>query len=115
MLKHRLLTVSLVFLFSLGGLLNVFAHCVLENDLPIKTNGPIPASISCLHNQGYVFLAQVGQREKTINFLKIEKRAVYIYDKALLPEETFHLTILRSPASFLASVPVYQLKNVYRI
>jgi len=115
MLKNRLLIISLVFFFSLGGLLNAFAHCLLDNDLPTKISGQIPVSVSCLDKQEHPFLAQVTQRDKRIHFSKIEKRAAYIYDKALLPEETFHLAILRPPASILVSVPIYQLKNVYRV
>jgi len=116
-LKHRLLILSLVFLFSLGGLLNAFAHCLLEVDFPAKISGHIPFSISCLGNQEDPFLSQVDQREKRSHFSKIEKRLADIYDKALLSRETFHLTALRSPVSILVSlsVPIYQLKNVYRI
>jgi hypothetical protein len=116
-LRHRFLIVSLVFLLSLGGLLNAFAHCLLENDLPTKSHGQIPASISCLDNQDHPFLAQVDQRDKRIYFSKAEKRPADIHHKALLPGETFYLTRLRPPVSILVSlsVPIYQFKNVYRI
>jgi hypothetical protein len=116
-LKHRFLIVSLIFLFSLGGLLNTFAHCLLEKDLPTKSSDHIPSSITCLDHQEHPFLAQVGQRDKRIHFLKIENRPAVICHKALLSGGTFHLTALRSPASILfsSSVPIYQVKNVYRI
>jgi len=105
----------LVFLFSLGGFLNAFAYCLLENDLPTKITGQIPVSISCLDNQDHPFLAQVPQRDKRTHFSKIEKRPTDIYQKALLPEGNSHLTSWRFPTSILVSVPIYQLKNVYRI
>jgi len=109
--------IFLIFFFSLGGLLNAFAHCLLENDLPTKIGTQIPVSISCLDNQEHTFLTQVDQREKRIHFSKIDKRLANIYDKALSPGENFNLTVLRSPASILfsLSVPIYQVKNVYRI
>ena len=115
MLKNWFLIVSLVFFFSLGGLLNAVGHCFLDNDLPTQNIGPIPVSISCLDKQEHPFLAQVPQRDKRIHFSKIEKRPTDIYQKALLPQGNSHLTPLPSSASILVSVPVYQLKNVYRI
>jgi len=113
--KHRFLIISLACLFSLAALLNAVGHCFLDNDLPTKNTGQIPVSISCLDNQGHPFLAQVTQRDKRIHFSKIEKRPTDIYQKALVPEGNAHLTSWRSPASILVSVPIYQLKNVYRI
>ena len=115
MLKNWFLIVSLVFFFSLGGLLNAVGHCFLDNDLPTQNIGPIRVSISCLDNQEHPFLAQVTQRDKRVHFSKIEKRPTDIYQKALVPEGNAHLTSWRSPASILVSVPIYQLKNVYRV
>jgi len=115
MLKNRLLIISLVFFFSLGGFLNAVGHCFLDNDLPTQNIGPIRVSISCLDNQDHPFLAQVPQRDKRTHFSKIEKRPTDIYQKALLPEGNSHLTSWRFPTSILVSVPIYQLKNVYRI
>jgi len=116
-LTHRHLIASLVFVWSLGGILNAFAHCLLENDLPTKISGQIPVSISCLHKQGHPFLAQITQRDKRIHFSNIGKRPADIYHKDLLPEGAFHFTPFPSSASILVSlsVPIYQLKNVYRI
>ena len=116
-LRHPLLIASLVFLFSLGGILNAFAHCPLEHDLPIKISGQIPVSISCLDNQEHLFLTQRDQREKRISFPRIDKRLTDIYDEAVLPGKTLHLTRLQFSASILVplSVPIYQAKNVYRI
>jgi hypothetical protein len=114
-LTHRYLIASLVFVWSLGGILNAFAHCRLENHLPAKTSVQIPVSISCLDNQDHPFLAQVIQRDKKIHFSKIEKRPTDIYHTDLLPEGAFHLTPFPSSASILVSVPIYQLKNVYRV
>jgi len=117
MLKNWFLIISLVFSFSLGGLFNAVGHCFLDNDLPTQNIGPIRVSISCLDNQEHPFLAQVTQRDKRIHFSKIEKRPTDIYQKALLPGGAFHLTPFPSSASILVSlsVPLYQLKNVYRI
>jgi len=116
-LTHRYLIAALVFLFSLGGFLNAFAHCLLENDLPTNISGQTPVSVSCLDNRGHPFLAQVDQRDKRIHFSKIEKRPSDINQKASLPKETFYLARARSLASSLvpSPVPIYQLKNVYRI
>jgi len=117
MLKHRLLIISLVFLLSLGGLLSAFAHCFFEHDLLTASSRQIPLSISCLDNHDHPFLAQVSQRDKRIYFSKADKRPAEIHRKALLPGETFQLTRLRPPISnsVSLSVPIYQLKNVYRI
>jgi hypothetical protein len=104
-------------LFSLGGLLNAFAHCLSEKDLPSKSGAQVPVSISCLDNQENPFLAQVDQRDKSIPFSKIENRPADTRYKALLLEEASYLAPLRLPASILVSlsVPIYQFKNVYQI
>jgi len=117
MLKDRLLIISLACLFSLAALLNAFAHCLLENDLPTKISGQIPVSISCLDKQEHPFLAQVTQRDQRIHFSKIETRPTDSHHKALLAGGAFHLTPVPSSASVLVSlsVPIYQLKNVYRV
>jgi hypothetical protein len=101
----------------LAALLNAVGHCFLDNDLPTKNTGQIPVSISCLDNQEHPFLAQVTQRDKRIHFSKIDKRPTDTHHKALLPGGAFHLTPFPSSASILVSlsVPIYQLKNVYRV
>jgi len=100
-----------------AGLLNAFAYCVLDNDLPTASSRQIPVSIFCLDNLDHPFLAQVGQRDKRIYFSKSENGPSDIYHKGLLPMETFHLARVRSLASGLVPSPgpIYQLKNVYRI
>jgi len=107
----------LVFFFSLAGLLSAFAHCFLDHDLATVSSRQISLSISCLDNWDHPFLAQVHQRDKRVYFSKADKRLAEIHHKALLPGETFQLTHLRPPISNLVSlsVPIYQLKNVYRI
>jgi hypothetical protein len=116
-LTHRHLIASLVFVWSLGGILNAFSHCLLESDLRTNGGGQISVSISCLDNQGHPFLAQVAQRDKRVHFSKIEKRPTDSHHKALLPGGAFHLAPFPSSASILVSlsVPIYQLTNVYRI
>jgi len=115
MIVNRFLIISLACLFSLATLLNGVGHCFLDNDLSTQITGQIPVSISCLDKQEHPFLAQVPQRDKRIHFSKIEKRPTDIYQKALVPEGNSHLTSWRSPVSILVSVPIFQLKNVYRV
>ena len=109
--------VSLIFFFSLGGLVNALGHCFLGNDLPTESITQIPLSISCLDNQDHPFVARVDQRDKRIHFSKIENSRAVICHKASLPGETFHFTGMRPAVSILdsLSVPIYQFKNVYRI
>jgi hypothetical protein len=116
-LRHRFRIASLVFLFTLGGLFNAFAHCLLEHDVQTEISGQIPLSISCLNNQDHPFLIQRDQREKRISFLTIDKRLTDTHDEVLLPGKTLHLTSLPFSASILVSISVsiYQVKNVYRI
>jgi hypothetical protein len=116
-LRHRSLILSLVFLFSLGGILNAVGHCLLDYDFPTKSHGQISVSISCLDNQDHPFLAQVDQRGKGNYFSKAEKRTADVHPKALYPGETFHFARPRAAVSTLVSlsVPIYQFKNVFRI
>jgi hypothetical protein len=106
----------LVFLFTLGGLFNAFAHCLLEHDVPTQISGQMPLSVSCLNNQDHPFLIQRDQRER-ISFLTIDKRLTDTYDEVWLPRKMLHLTSLPFSASILVSISVsiYQVKNVYRI
>ena len=113
-LRHRFRIAFLVLLFTLGGLFNAFSHCLLEPGVSTQISGQIPLSISCLEKQQDPFLAQIDQQGKRSHFSKIEKRPG---DTTLLPGEHFQLTPLRSPTaiSVSLSVPIYQVKNVYRI
>jgi len=114
---NRFLIISLACLFSLAAFLNGVGYCFLDTDLPTQMTGQIPVSISCLDNQDHPFLAQVIQRDKRVHFSKIEKQPTYIYQKALVPGGACHLAPFPSSASILVSlsVPIYQLKNVYRV
>lgn len=101
----------------MGGLLNAFAHCLLEVDPPTKISSQTPVSISCLDNHEDPFLAQGDQRDKGSRFWKIEKNLSDIYHTPLRPGDNFQLTPLRSLNAILvsSSVPIYQFKNVYLI
>lgn len=102
-------------MFSLAGLLNTFAHCLLEHHFPSKISSQIPVSISCLDNQENLFLTQRDQREKRISFPRIDKRLTDI-DDAVLPGKTYHARLqLSASISVSLSLPIYQVKNVYRI
>jgi hypothetical protein len=116
-LRHRFLIASLIFLFSLGGLVNAFAHCILGNDFSTKISGQIPVSISCLDSKEHSFVAHVDQRDKRPHFSKVEKKLSDINHKASLAGETFYFISLRRPASIIVplSVPIYQSKTVYQI
>lgn len=117
MLRHRFLILFFVAVFSQAGLLNSFAHCLFENDPPAEGSGHVQTAIPCLDSQEHLFLTQRDQGEKRISFPRIDKRLTDIYDDALLPGKTLHLTPLQFSASILLSlsVPIYQVKNVYRI
>lgn len=98
------------------GPLNALAACFLEKEAFAKNTSGTPTSISCLDNEENPFLSQVYQGHKKIYFPKMEKRAVNVYHTGFLEGKLFPIAI--RPAGTISvpfSIPIYQLKTVYRI
>ena len=115
MFRYRLLIVCLISFLSLVGSLNAF--CVLENEAPAKSTSQIRSSISCLGDEENAFLAQVYQGQKKIYSSKVEKRAMNACQGVFLRAELLSATLLQpsGTTSVPFSIPIYQLKTVYRI
>jgi hypothetical protein len=114
--RHRFVIVSFVFFFLLVSSVNAFSLCFLENHVPANATGDTPASISCIDNE-HPFLVQFYQGHKKISFQKMEKRAINANHPAFLQRGPLVPAVTgASNGIFLSlSIPVYQLKNVYRI
>jgi hypothetical protein len=113
-LKRRNLILSLVFLFCLAASLNAFAHCFVEHDFAFISGSEIPASIFCADGKQSPFLRQSSLRGGQHAFTNMQKE-VAKNSAALLQDEFASASFLKHCSLGSSSVPIYQLKTVYRI
>lgn len=117
MLTPRSLIVSLIFFFSLAGSVNALTLCSLEKQVSTKSNGQIPGSIFCLDDEGSPFRSEVYQGYKKIYFPEIQDKAGTAHHVAFLQMGFLYPNRFGSLGTVLLplSIPIYQLKTVYRI